>query len=348
MKKSEPTLETDSYTSYKDATLMLDLQQRTIANAAGSSLELKSKSFHLLRVLIEYSPSPLSVEQLKQLVWGTKHIGEDTVRQRIKLLRSELKKCYDDEIIKNERSKGYYVHKSDIDFASECSLQRENTERSVKQADNTTHRARWKITAIISFIALISFSVFLTHKSLLDAKVKLSVSKISPQQLNQHDAAFVDGFSLQLSELLIRLPDIDVFSSKSNTVDAKILIGLSNREEQPAFVIQLLDMESQQYLWSKTYPIKAGENYNLSLASISAHVAMMLKTHYDDEIHQSIISGQTQNPAALAAFIFASGYYQNGNISLATKYLNEVLQHDPNFQQAIDLKRQIDFPKINC
>ncbi|WP_448564806.1 winged helix-turn-helix domain-containing protein [Thalassotalea ganghwensis] len=341
MKKSEYTLETNSYNNHMQASLSLDLQNKRIVDTTGNNLELKSKSFNLLKVLIEHSPSPLSVEQLKKLVWQTEHIGEDTVRQRIKLLRSELKKCHGEDVIKNERSKGYYVQKKDINFAIDNAEEPIQNASSKVIGNQSTHGVRWQIVALVSFTALVLLSLLMINYTSSASNIKLNIASVSPKQGSQQDRAFADGFSFMLSEVLIKLPDIEVFSDKSNTVDATVLIGIGNNSDHSTLVVQLLDIDTQQYLWSKAYPISQDENYYQALAHIAAHVAMMLKTHYDDDLHQSIISGQTKNPASLTAYIFAQGYVKTGNKSLAEKYLDDALRFDPNFEQAQQLKQEI-------
>ena len=69
--------------------LVVDLVKRKVERA-GTLLPVKDKSFDLLRYLLERYPETASHEELMASVWAGRVVSQDTVAQRVKLLRKAL------------------------------------------------------------------------------------------------------------------------------------------------------------------------------------------------------------------------------------------------------------------
>lgn len=87
--------------------LILDTARREVTRA-GKRIRLPALSFDLLRELTGAAPEPVSVENLIQRVWGGAIVGDETVTQRVKLLRQALDdKGRDPRYIESVRGRGY-------------------------------------------------------------------------------------------------------------------------------------------------------------------------------------------------------------------------------------------------
>lgn len=91
--------------SFKD--LSIDITSRSVSRD-GKALKLPELSFELLLALVQSAPAILSREQLSNTVWRKTHVSDETIAQRIKLLRKSL----DDDpknprYIRTIRGRGY-------------------------------------------------------------------------------------------------------------------------------------------------------------------------------------------------------------------------------------------------
>ncbi len=69
----------------------LELNEATASvKLAGDTIELPKLSYQLLITLIRHAPAVVSQQQLIEEVWKNKVISEDTIQQRVKLLRQSL------------------------------------------------------------------------------------------------------------------------------------------------------------------------------------------------------------------------------------------------------------------
>lgn len=77
-------------TLYRLADLVIDLEERSVRRS-DDIVRLPDLSFGVLAELIKSAPAPVSMENLALGVWHTPHVSDETIAQRIKLLRRTLK-----------------------------------------------------------------------------------------------------------------------------------------------------------------------------------------------------------------------------------------------------------------
>ncbi|KZN30641.1 hypothetical protein N474_12865 [Pseudoalteromonas luteoviolacea CPMOR-2] len=75
----------------------------------GEQQPLSELSFTLLLALVEHQNTPLTAEQLQNIVWQGVITGNENVKQRISILRKAFQALDDQEQIKNIRGKGYLL-----------------------------------------------------------------------------------------------------------------------------------------------------------------------------------------------------------------------------------------------
>lgn len=76
-------------TRFALADLVIDLEEGSVTRA-GERVQLTDLSFRLLAKLAENAPHPVDSAGLAVGVWGTPHVSDETVAQRVKLLRRAL------------------------------------------------------------------------------------------------------------------------------------------------------------------------------------------------------------------------------------------------------------------
>ena len=92
---------------YRIGDLILDLEMYRVTRA-GKELTLPKLSFDLLATLASRAPAVTTIRELMDEVWGDVVVGEETVVQRVKLLREVLKADNQEtQYIENVRGRGY-------------------------------------------------------------------------------------------------------------------------------------------------------------------------------------------------------------------------------------------------
>lgn len=86
--------------------LEVDLDARRVSRE-GRELRLGRLSFDLLQVLVEAAPAALSTDDLVERVWGGDAISDETVQQRVSLLRRALGREPTRDYIETLRGFGY-------------------------------------------------------------------------------------------------------------------------------------------------------------------------------------------------------------------------------------------------
>lgn len=97
----------NNVTRYLFADLVLDVQ-RGILTRNDQEISLPKLSYDLLLALLKASPTLLSQQELMEIVWPKVVIGDETLKQRVKLLRKTLTDNASDPIyIEAVRGRGY-------------------------------------------------------------------------------------------------------------------------------------------------------------------------------------------------------------------------------------------------
>jgi TolB-like protein/DNA-binding winged helix-turn-helix (wHTH) protein/Tfp pilus assembly protein PilF len=94
-------------TSYRFGEITLDPARRTVRRGT-ANIQLGKLTYELLLLLIEAAPRVVTQEEVAERLWNDRHVTQDTVRQRVKLLRKALSDDADDpRYINVVRGQGY-------------------------------------------------------------------------------------------------------------------------------------------------------------------------------------------------------------------------------------------------
>ena len=85
----EPEPASPSLSAYRLFDITLDPARRTVKRGA-SDIRIGKLTYELLLLLVEAAPRVVTREEVAERLWNDRHVTQDTIRQRVKLLRKAL------------------------------------------------------------------------------------------------------------------------------------------------------------------------------------------------------------------------------------------------------------------
>ncbi|MEP1143263.1 MAG: tetratricopeptide repeat protein [Henriciella sp.] len=187
--------------------LLIDTEARTVCRG-NQLLELPDLSFDVLVKLIERAPSPIDVETLSDTVWRNVHVSDETIAQRIALLRKVLGDSPKAPVyVRTVRGAGYCV----------AGKVRRDDGASIKRSISKIFEGRRAASGLIACGVLVAAwlglepRVFepdeqLTTIASADDQATLLVQR-AREQLRLHQAEETDRAIVMLRDALERAPD---------------------------------------------------------------------------------------------------------------------------------------------
>ena len=171
------------YQQYQFADLRLNPQSAELY-CGDKLIPLPVLSFKLLQVLVEAAPSTLTQERLIELVWQDSVVGNETLKQRIKLLRKALKdNALDPRYVGVVRGRGYHLV-PEVKILVQAEPARKNYEFVYNSlAPNLSTKAGFLIWKRLSLA--MSFVITILLAALYLSNLKIKEQTESPSQLNQ-------------------------------------------------------------------------------------------------------------------------------------------------------------------
>ncbi|WP_100643479.1 winged helix-turn-helix transcriptional regulator [Alteromonas facilis] len=191
--------------SIKTGSLTLDFNQRTVTSE-GEALPIRGLTFEMLAALVEARNDVVSVEALAKRVWKEKVVSDDTIAQRISLLRKALPvDC--SNYIESVRSEGYrWVPPV------------ESANQAIPRTSQQNNYRQWLITATLSIgFALIALWLFSPSPAVqpsvaatkpvehgLDASVYTRVKLARAQQYANASTQYTNSIAITLYQDLFQ------------------------------------------------------------------------------------------------------------------------------------------------
>jgi len=327
------------------AELEVDLAGRSVWRG-GERVELPELSFRLLEVLIAHAPGSVGKDELIREVWGDVVVSDETLAQRVRLLRQALKEDRQKpRFIASVRGRGYRLI---------CSVELASSPLKLKAL-------RWKWTAAAALIAAVILGSQYFDSAPDDTAINLptaqNVIAVLPFQDLSPDRShrfFADGMQEELLARLSRLRELSVVSRTSveryrdsdislpqiaTALGAATVVEGSVRvdEDKLRITVQLIDGTSDVHLWAKTY------DRELSIESV-----FEIQREVADDIAKELkleFAGNAQTPVALptnnldAYNQYLLGRYHTfqqtpEDLELAVTYLVNATELDPQFAEA--------------
>ncbi len=327
------------------AELEVDLADRS-AWRGGERVELPELSFRLLEVLIAHAPGSVGKDELIREVWGDVVVSDETLAQRVRLLRQALKEdSQKPRFIASVRGRGYRLI---------CSVEA----ASSSQKPNSL---RWKWTAAAALIAVVILASQFFDSAPDDTAINLptaqNVIAVLPFQDLSPDRShrfFADGMQEELLARLSRLRELSVVSRTSveryrdsdislpqiaTDLGAATIVEGSVRvdEDKLRITVQLIDGMSDVHIWSKTYDRELSiEGVFEIQREVADDIAKELKLEFAANAQISV-ELPTNNLDAYNQYLL--GRYHTfqqtpDNLELAVTYLGRAIEIDPQFAEA--------------
>lgn len=252
---------------------IVDPLKSTIRDSQGQCSNLSQLTLALLMKLIEHAPDVVSNSEIIHSVWNNRHVSDETLQQRIKLLRQALNDNPSaPEYICTVRNKGY-------------KLIAPVSQRTVSEQKPPEINKLWKLSAIFFAILTMVFLAILLSKS------DTPVSTVNPSEsahINQNrilvlplkslnkdekNVIFAKGLSRQLALALSYIEKIDLRSDEDfsqydlthknplqlakDQDSAYVIFGDVDRVGETIKVhIAMQHSGSENYFWSKTVSVE--------------------------------------------------------------------------------------------
>jgi len=307
-------------------------------------IDLPELSFRLLVTLVSRAPAMVSKDELIADVWGDVVVSDETLMQRVRLLRQVLgDDSQNPRYIASVRGRGYRLAAP--------------VEVVVARAPSTRHRhpRRWALGAAIGIVVLAALALFRpTVEDQAPAIRTLAVLPFDDLSEDKRFGFFADGMQEELLARLAGLEEVSVLSrtsverfrdtndsiptiSRSLNADGIIEGSVRVSDDRLRITVQLIDGAADQHLWAESY------EEELSVANVFAiqekvanSIAEALRAEYQRQQTEAL----GLPTADIEAYnLYLLGRYQTfrqtpENLELAAQYLEQATERDPEFAEA--------------
>ena len=327
----------------QDTIRLLDLTidpGRNAVSRDGQAIDLPDLSFRLLAALIRHAPDTVNKDDLIREVWGDVVVGDETLAQRIRLLRQAL-----DDDAQNPR---YFSSVRGRGYRLLCPVQ---------EGAEATPQSRIKrplVAVAIVLIVTAAFGLYLTLQvpPISNAIAVLPFKDLSADTSYQH---FADGMQEELLSRLANIEEINVTSrttvepyraSALSITEIAAEIGVTALIEGSVRVdndriritIQLIDAVGDQHLWADSFERTLSVQSIFSIQDeVAQRIAASLETRYGTLAKPNSVQLPTGDIDAYSMYLlgrFHTFRQTSENLALAVEYLTQATQLDPDFAEA--------------
>jgi TolB-like protein/DNA-binding winged helix-turn-helix (wHTH) protein/Tfp pilus assembly protein PilF len=323
--------------------LEVDLD-RQFVKRDGQLIELPELSFRLLAVLVRRAPDNVSKDDLMQDVWGSVVVGDETLAQRVRLLRQALVEgSKSPKYISSVRGRGYRMI---------CDV----TPWAAAEKKSKKH---WILRITLAAV-LLSIAYLLFEPDLGDEPLPVDVSSIavlpfadlSPDQTYRY---FADGMQDELLTRLAKLDGVEVLSRTSlevyRTTDLSLpeiasAIGAGSviegsiriADDRVRITVQLINAETDRHMWAESFERELSVQNIFSIQEeVAEKIAQALQLEYKAIPLNAQGAMPTSNIDAYDAYLL--GRYHTfrqtpADLALAVNYLETATSLDPEFAEA--------------
>lgn len=323
--------------------LVVDLDRETVTRG-NEPIDLPDLSFRLLAVLISHAPDKVSKDDLIREIWGDVVVGDETLAQRVRLLRQALNE--------DSQSPRYFSSVRGRGYRLIC---------DVNPIGGIAGRGRKSFGLIgvaalsIAIAALWFFNVQRHEPPPAPSVNTIAVLPFADLSANQSYRYFADGMH---EELLTRLADIAGLNVSSRTsveafrssgiglpdiaeqmgVEAIIEGSVRIDEDRVRITVQLIEARTDRHLWARTF------DRTLSVQSIftiqeevARQIAQAMELEYRKSFEPEPVQLPTDNIDAYSAYLL--GRYHTfrqtpNDLAIAITFLEQATTLDPDFAEA--------------
>jgi len=347
LKKTEDLLKSENSSSDNRLRILdigIDMSSGTVWRD-GEVIDLPDLSFRLLKTLVEGAPALLSKDELIAGVWGDVVVSDETLMQRVRLLRQALgDDSQKPRYIAAVRGRGYRLN-APVQVI---------TARS--ESAPPTHSRRWRVgmAVAIGIVVVLGLFIGLRGEPGPPAISTLAVLPFSDLSEGRSFGFFADGMQEELLARLAGLDEVAVLSrtsaerfrtstesvpeiSRALKADGVIEGSVRVNGDQVRITVQLIEGNTDRHLWAETYEAELTvENIFAIQNDVANRIAEALRVEY--QLQQSAALGLPT--ADVEAYnLYLLGRYQTfrqtpESLDLAVQYLEEAIERDAEFAEA--------------
>lgn len=319
--------------------LTIDERHREVRRGA-DVLPVADLSFDVLLYLIRQRGRVIGPAELINQVWSPSVVSEDTVKQRVKLLRQTLG---------DDAANPRYVHT--IRGTGYC----------VTEEPSASHLPWWAAAAVtIVLLAVVAIVSVMSRGD--DAATDQHRVVVLPLQLlnpNRDDRAFALGLAHRIRASIATFPGLEVISTRashqaeearwqsreiqSELGASHIVTGIVEPKGTSLLIsVQLLDAASDTVIWTQDYNTGEEDLYAIQ-SSLAGHVSLLIMSTVDAAAARALMQPESTLEASIP-FVRALGHWQTGDawsLQQARHSLEASLTMDPEFWRAHALLAQV-------
>jgi TolB-like protein/DNA-binding winged helix-turn-helix (wHTH) protein/predicted Zn-dependent protease len=323
--------------------LVVDLERRTVRRGT-ELLDLTDRSLRLLEALIRHAPELVSKDQLVAEVWDDTVVSDETLAQRVRLLRQGLgDDSQNPRYIASVRGRGY---------------------RLIAPVGNIGALPVRRRAGTIGFIAFVALAVGvtliwqLTHRPAAEISGRkagaIAVLPFKDMSAGQDHQFFADGMQEELLSRLAMIGDLAVVSrtsveryrdsdaslpdiARQLDVDAIIEGSVRVDDNRLRVTVQLIDASSDEHLWAANFDRELSIQDVFGLQTdVAVQIAEALKLEYAGAVKSS---DQLPTNNIEAYNLYLLGRYHTfkqtrQDLDAAVVYLEQAIDIDPEFAEA--------------
>jgi TolB-like protein/DNA-binding winged helix-turn-helix (wHTH) protein len=308
-------------------------------------IDLPELSFRLLLALATRAPAMVSKDELIAEVWGDVVVSDETLMQRIKLLRQSLgDDGQNPRYIASVRGRGYRLAAPVESVAAPDSAAQKRSPRL------------WLLGGAICVVILVAIGLTIGPQDEPQAATISTLAVLPFSDLSEDESFgfFADGMQEELLARLARLDEVSVLSrtsverfrdttdsipdiSRSLNADGIIEGSVRLSDNRLRITVQLIDGRADEHLWAESYEEELTvENVFAIQERVANSIAEALQAEYQRE--QSTLLGLPTSDIE-AYNLYLLGRYHTfrqtpENLDLAVQYLEQAVARDPEFAAA--------------
>ncbi len=302
----------------------------------GERVELPKLSFDLLHILLAHAPDSLSREQLLQALWPNQVVGDETLTERVKLLRQVIEHdASNPELILTERGWGYR-------FALVPATSQAGKKEPAKSASTG-----WQYLALLLLVVIaVSGLLYLTtRQAAVHTLAILPFQDLTAAGDSTHIAA---GVAEELNTQLARL-DPQRLSVLGNTTAARLMQtpgiarqldvdyflegSIRDRNRSKVVSVRLSQADDARQIWSSDFTLLNRDSMRWQRDLINeVAIALTLDALPDESQAQLAIS-----PEARDAYLrgrYAWRHWTRRGLQQAASHFERALELEPEYAAA--------------
>ena len=323
-------------------------------------------SFDLLVTLAERAPDVVKTADLMDAVWGDVVVSEETVVQRVKLLRDALRAHLGStKYIETVRGRGYRLAATVQSITPELEpspplVDPAKEKTAINPAKDRPARAFLRFAVAGLLLAGVVWAVGMRF-SARDAKHgstsrhSIAVLPLKDMSPGGDQAYFTDGIH---EELLSRLAELEHFDVPSRTsveayrerkvpakqiaeelgVDTLLEGSVRHASGRVRVTVQLIDGQTDRHLWVQDYDrMLSMDNLFAIQRDLAQAIARELGAQLSPDDQAQIERKPTQSLAAYDAYLkgkYHADQYTSDDLRRAKAYYERATELDPNFAEA--------------